>query len=86
MHLPWKAQLLAKTGGNMEMFALHDFDGDGVPELYAACYRKERPREVWRWTKAADGRPRSSRSCWARRAAGTASPSATSTATGARTC
>jgi hypothetical protein len=57
MHLPWKAQLLARTGGNMEMFALHDFDGDGVPELYGACYRKERPQQVWRWTKAADGSP-----------------------------
>jgi hypothetical protein len=55
MHQPWKAHLLAKTEGNMEMFALHDFDGDGVPEVYGASYRKQRPQKVWRWTKAEDG-------------------------------
>jgi hypothetical protein len=57
MHLPWKGHLLAKTEGNMEMFDLHDFDGDGVPELYGASYRKQRPQKVWRWTKAEDGSP-----------------------------
>ncbi len=51
MHLPWEAHLLAKTGGNMEMFTLHDYDADGVPELHSACYRKERPLEVWRFAK-----------------------------------
>ena len=39
----------------MEMFALHDYDGDGVPELHSANYRKKEPLEVWRWTKHADG-------------------------------
>ena len=29
---------MAKTRGTMEMFAMHDFDGDGVPELYSANY------------------------------------------------
>ena len=57
MHLPWQAQLLAKTRGQMEMFALHDFDGDGVPELHSASYRKENPVEVWRFTKGPDGAP-----------------------------
>jgi hypothetical protein len=57
MHLPWEAHLLAKTRGRMEMFALHDFDRDGVPELYSACYRKEEPLEIWRFTKDADGAP-----------------------------
>jgi hypothetical protein len=57
MHLPWEARLLARTRGHMEMFALHDFDGDGVPELYSACYRKKEPLEVWRFTKGADGAP-----------------------------
>ncbi len=57
MHQPWKAHLLAKTRGSMEMFALHDFDGDGVPELYSACYRKKEPLEIWRWSKAEDGSP-----------------------------
>ena len=56
-HEPWAAHLLARTRGHMEMFALHDFDGDGVPELHSACYRKKEPLEVWRWTKSADGRP-----------------------------
>ena len=49
MHLPWEAHLLAKTRGHMEMFALHDFDGDGVPELHSANYRKQEPLEVWRF-------------------------------------
>jgi hypothetical protein len=56
MHLPWEAHLLAKSGGNMEMFALHDYDNDGVPELHSACYRKERPLEVWRFAKNEDGK------------------------------
>ncbi len=42
MHQPWEAHLLARTRGHMEMFALHDYDGDGVPELHSACYRKQR--------------------------------------------
>jgi hypothetical protein len=57
MHLPWEAHLLAKTGGNMEMFALHDYDSDGVPELHSACYRKERPLEVFRFAKGEGGKP-----------------------------
>jgi hypothetical protein len=57
MHLPWEGHLLAKTRGRMEMFALHDFDGDKVPELYSACYRKEEPLEIWRFTKGEDGEP-----------------------------
>jgi hypothetical protein len=57
MHQPWKAQLLSKTRGTMEMFAMHDFDGDRVPELYSANYRKQLPLEIWRWTKAEDGSP-----------------------------
>jgi hypothetical protein len=57
MHEPWEARLLARTRGHMEMFALHDYDGDGVPELHSACYRKHEPLEVWRWTTGADGQP-----------------------------
>jgi FG-GAP-like repeat len=57
MHLPWEAHLLARTRGYMEMFALHDFDKDGVPELHSACYRKAEPLEVWRFTKGQDGAP-----------------------------
>jgi hypothetical protein len=55
MHLAWEAHQLAKTRGHMEMFALHDFDGDGRPEVYSANYKKEEPLEIWRWGKAPDG-------------------------------
>jgi hypothetical protein len=55
MHQPWKGQLLAKTRGNVEMAVLHDYDGDGVPELHTACYRKAEPLEIYRFTKNADG-------------------------------
>jgi hypothetical protein len=57
MHLAWEARRLAKTRGHMEMFALHDYDGDGRPELHSANYRKEEPLEVWRLTKGPDGQP-----------------------------
>lgn len=57
MHQPWKAALLAKTRGTMEMFVLHDYDGDGVPELHSACYRREAPLEVFRFGKDASGTP-----------------------------
>ena len=40
------------------MFALHDFDGDGMPELHSASYRKKEPLEVWRFDQErADGAP-----------------------------
>jgi hypothetical protein len=55
MHQPWAAHLLSKTRGSMEMFALHDFDRDGVPELHSANYRKENPLEVWRFARSAEG-------------------------------
>ena len=57
VNLPWKASQLARTRGTMEMFALHDYDGDGVPELHSANYRKEAPLEVWRWTTRERGEP-----------------------------
>jgi hypothetical protein len=57
MHEPWPARLLARTRGHMEMFALHDYDGDGVPELHSACYRKQEPLEVFRFGTDASGEP-----------------------------
>jgi hypothetical protein len=57
MHLPWAGRLLSRTRGHMEMFALHDFNGDGEPELHSASYRKQYPLEVWRWAKNEDGSP-----------------------------
>jgi len=55
MHLGWEPHLLAKTRGHMEIFALHDFDGDGRPELYSANYKQEEPLEVFRWSKGPGG-------------------------------
>ena len=55
--MPWEAQLLTKTRGNMEMFALHDFDGDGMPELHSASYRKQYPLSLALRTKGEDGAP-----------------------------
>jgi hypothetical protein len=57
MHKPWEAHLLTKTRGTMEMFALHDFNQDGTPELYSANYRKQHPIEIWRFTKSPEGAP-----------------------------
>lgn len=56
-HLPWEAHRLSETRGRMEMFALHDFDGDGVPELFSANYATEEPLEIWRFVTGPDGAP-----------------------------
>jgi hypothetical protein len=55
LHAPWEMRVLARTRGTMEMFALHDYDGDGRPELHSANYRKNEPLEVWRFAKRDDG-------------------------------
>ena len=55
MHLPWEAHLLAKTRGSMEMFVLRDYDGDAVPELHAASYRRQYPLQVFRFAKDENG-------------------------------
>ena len=39
------------------MFALHDYDADGKPELHSANYREKQPLEIWRFTKGPDGHP-----------------------------
>jgi hypothetical protein len=57
MHQPWEARLLARTRGRMEMFVLHDYDGDGIPEVHGTCYFKEEPLEVWRFTESREGSP-----------------------------
>ncbi len=51
MHLPWESHVLSTTRGRMEMFALHDYDRDGVPEIHSACYARQEPLEVWRFVK-----------------------------------
>jgi hypothetical protein len=57
LYQPWEGRLLARTRGRMEMFALHDYDGDGVPELHGSCYAKEEPLEIWRFSKSPEGLP-----------------------------
>jgi hypothetical protein len=55
--LKWEQHLLKNTRGQNEIFDLHDFDGDGVPELFVACWKKEDPLVVWKLTKTAEGQP-----------------------------
>ncbi|MHC4178688.1 MAG: FG-GAP repeat domain-containing protein [Planctomycetota bacterium] len=55
--LKWKRHLLKDTRGQNEIFELHDFDGDGVPELLAVCWEKEDPLVVWKLAKAPEGQP-----------------------------
>lgn len=55
MHEGWEPRLLTRTRGTMEMFALHDYNGDGIPELHSANYRKNEPLEIWRFSKDPQG-------------------------------
>jgi glucose/arabinose dehydrogenase len=57
MHRPWQSHVLTRTRGSMEMFALHDYDADGVPEIHSACYRRQEPLEIWRLTNDHGGTP-----------------------------
>lgn len=56
MHQPWQASLLTPTRGTMEMFTMKDYDGDGVPELHSANYRRQHPLEIFRFKKDAEGK------------------------------
>jgi hypothetical protein len=49
--------LLKDTRGQNEIFDLHDFDGDGVPEIFVNCWEKDAPLVVWRMTKTPEGQP-----------------------------
>jgi hypothetical protein len=53
----WEPRLLMKARGENEAFDLHDFDGDGVPEIFVNCWTKTEPVVVWKLAKAADGQP-----------------------------
>jgi len=55
--LHWQEATLATTRGKMEIYALHDYDGDGVPEVHTCCYVASAPLEVWRFATTADGTP-----------------------------
>jgi VCBS repeat protein len=55
--IPWESHQLTPTKGRIERTDLHDYDGDGVPEIQTFSYEKEEPAEVFRLAKAADGAP-----------------------------
>lgn len=55
--VPWDSHQLTPTKGKIERTDLHDYDGDGVPEIHTMSYVKQEPSEVYRLTKAANGRP-----------------------------
>lgn len=54
---PWESHQLTPTKGKIERTDLHDYDGDGIPEIHTMSYVKEEPSDVYRLTKASDGSP-----------------------------
>lgn len=54
---PWESHQLTPTKGRMERTDLHDYDGDGIPEIQTVSYVKEEPALLWRLIKAPDGSP-----------------------------
>ena len=59
--LPWQKHQLSPTKGRIERTELHDYDGDGVPEIQTISYVKSEPPEVYRLIQGADGKPAVSR-------------------------
>jgi hypothetical protein len=55
--LKWQPILLKDTRAQNELFDLHDFDGDGVPEIFVNCWEKDAPLVVWRMAKTDEGKP-----------------------------
>jgi len=55
--LKWKQFLLKDTRGQNEIFDLHDFDGDGVPEIFVNCWEKQAPLVVWKLVRPPEGEP-----------------------------
>ena len=54
---PWEMFQLTPTKGRIERTDLHDYDGDGAPEIQTVSYVKTEPVEIYRLTKDADGKP-----------------------------
>jgi hypothetical protein len=55
--LKWQPVLLKDTRGQNEVFELHDFDGDKVPEIFVNCWEKNAPLVVWKMAKTDQGEP-----------------------------
>src|SRR5262249_53055545 len=53
---PWEKFQLTPTKGKIERTELHDYDGDGVPEIQTMSYVKTEPSDVYRLIKR-DGKP-----------------------------
>ncbi len=53
----WEPRLLKKARGQNEVYDLHDFDGDGVPEIYVNCWEQKAPLVLWKFVKTPDGKP-----------------------------
>jgi hypothetical protein len=56
---PWKRHVLGAIPGQNEAITLHDFDGDGRPEIYVSCWDKTKPLVILKLIKDAKGRPSS---------------------------
>lgn len=54
---PWERHQLTPTKGKIERTELHDYDGDGVPEIHTMSYVKSEPSDVYRFVKNGDGPP-----------------------------
>ena len=54
---PWQKFQLSPTKGKIERTELHDYDGDGVPEIHTMSYVKQEPSDVYRFTKGPDNKP-----------------------------
>jgi len=57
----WERNVLVKARGENEAFDLHDFDGDGTPEIVVHCWVQKDPLVVWKLGKGEDGKPAATR-------------------------
>jgi hypothetical protein len=54
---PWPAHVLGPIRGFTESIMLHDFDGDGRPEIFVNCFRRNLPQVILRLVKDDKGQP-----------------------------
>ena len=55
--LKWEKHVLKETRGQNEALALHDLDGDDVPEIFVSCWDKKAPVVAWKLATGEDGQP-----------------------------